>query len=159
MKISGVLDDATLARALNVHFAGPRLAGLALLVMATVAVAIKPERLLPAAIGVIAGVLLVAFPFLARRFGRRPKLTRIEAVASPTGICFLDAKETSEFAWTRFHQAKVLPNLVILYRSSADYHILSPDLFNTPDEWKVFLSWVRSSVPRQHRSGSLPGLH
>jgi hypothetical protein len=154
--ISGVLNEATLARAFNVHFAGPRLVGIALLIMSIVAVAITPQRVWQAVIGVGVGVVLAAFPFLVRRCGRRVTQVRTEAVASQTGIRFLDGNATSEYAWTSFHQAKVLPDLVILYRSSANYHILSPNLFDTADDWHIFVSWVRSSVPRPHRSGSLP---
>ena len=131
---------------------------MALCVMSGVGVAIVPEQAVLAAVGVCFGAVLVALPFLVRRSARSSIQRTTEGEASETGIRLLPANATSEYAWTSFHQAKVLPDLVLLYRSSTDYHILSPGLFATDNEWQSFSSWVRSSVPRAHRSGTLPWL-
>jgi hypothetical protein len=153
--ISGVVEASTVRRAAAVQFAGLRLLGLALTILAAVRLGITGTASLASVVLLTAGVLLVALPSVLGASAARRFRAPIAAFASETG--FRPTAESPEIPWTQFHQAKVLSDCVILYRSSIPLAVISRALLATPSEWEQLLCWVTRSVPRGHRSATLPG--
>jgi hypothetical protein len=104
------------------------------------------------------GALLLASPYLAARkaFKTGAMLTSpLTGRADETRFVLECAHGTTNITWALFYKAIIAPDLVLLFPSAHQFHIIARSFFASDDDWSAFQSVVRSSVPLKRPNGTM----
>jgi hypothetical protein len=95
----------------------------------------------------LCGVLILAAPWLAARKALASgKIlgAPLSGSADESRIVLESEYGRSELPWSAFHRAKVMPDLVLLFTSAQQFHIVARTFFASDEEWQRFRELVAS---------------
>lgn len=158
IRFEGRLDDSLHRRTQRLALRGElpawvlyALAGLAL--AAGSALAFLLDRLVAGALvfslGILASLVLTLYEVLARRTGPAELRAggRIEGSLDEDALRITTPHGRAEIPWDRFQRWKAGRGLLLLYESSRLFHVLAPDLFATPEDWRAARALVAQKIP------------
>lgn len=70
----------------------------------------------------------------------------VSGTADADGVEFVSEYGTSKTPWSVYHQARVTPKTVFLYKSTALALFLPREFFASDDDWNRFIETVRANV-------------
>lgn len=98
--------------------------------------------------------VFVLRPLLARRQIRTNKLLHDprSGTADENGLTSSTSHGTVTIAWSDYHRASIAPDFVLLYLSTAMYHLVPRSFFDTDAAWSEFCALVRAHVRLRRRN-------
>lgn len=100
-------------------------------------------------LGVLASLVLTLYEVVVRRTGEAdlPAGGRVEGALDEEALRITSPGGRAEIPWERFERWKAGRGLLLVYESSRRFHVLAPDLFATPEDWRAARALVAGKVP------------
>ncbi len=163
LQSKGKLDRDRYLRALRVQSPGLLGIGLVLLVVGVWALLevikgpfpLSPSSWGPVVFVLLLGIFVLATPYITvRRALATSRILNepIQGTASDEGIMVSSTFGKSELPWGAFYRARASADVVLLYISANQFHLVMKDFFATAEDWESFKVLVRANVKTKRSS-------
>jgi len=163
ISFSGTINELQLRRAIKKQMYAGYILGyilflfgiIALLKACNIDASTHSSSFLPPAFLLVVGLLLTLLPWItARRQFRTNKLIGLpqQCIASDQHLSINMQIGSAEITWDCFHRTLISKNIILLFQSTAVFHIFPREFFKSESDWNEFQTCVRQKVKRKRNT-------